>query len=446
MATQNVEAALAAYNSMISGMSAQDLQDLNAMMQAAGYFASQTGFEPGLGTVPAAGTPTTTEQGITGYYIDPMTGELKPTLAAQTAYGGTATDPTLARAEAAGYFTNPDGSQTPTLAAQQQQADQAQKTLALIASLKGPANAFTQQAVLHGLNATGLSRAVDAIQGKYGLPTFSAPNANPQAASVQTLMDQVGAQQGAFVTTPNGQQTPEAATQDISWKPGDKIYTDPNGYAFVQVPTPTGANWVATGQKSVFAPGTFNTAATGGSSTAGTFTGAQANSPFVAPSPSSLSSGASGGATSNGAAGSWTGAGATYAAAPAPQASSGAINAGPTTDAGVGAGNTVLNPADGGTTVFGGTHIHVNGGTNAAGGASTLDPTTAAYVNALPAPNKINGPNWMNLDSNTQQFLLGAYQAAGYDPNDILSQVNAGLPQFKAPAAGGVASGGSITG
>lgn len=132
-----------------------------------------------------------------------------------------------------------------------------------VAQLGGPSNAFQQQAYLHGINEAGFSRAVDAISGKYGLPSFQAPQAQIQPMTMQTIADQLRA-----------------------------------------------------------------------------------------------------------------------------------------------------------------------GGT---AGANTKD-----YLAALPAPNKIVAPQWLALDSPTQQMLLSGYRAAGYDPNDVIGAVGKTLPQFKAPSFGAV--------
>jgi hypothetical protein len=266
-----------------------------------------------------------------------------PTLAAQQAYGnvqGATNNPyTLAAQEAAGYIggtgLGESGGGTETLAKQTLNADSGLNVLKLLSTLGGPSDAFKQQAVLHGLDSTGLSNAVGAIQGKYGLPTFSAPRAQPQAQSLGSLMNSVGS-------------------------------------------------------------------------------------------------------------GGWTGAGANYSALDnGGSQNSGVPGGGGTLAATQGAdGSYSVNPPDGGTTVYGGTHIHMN----SAGGASSMDPTTAAYVNSLPAPNKINGPNFERLDDNSKKFILSAYSAAGYDPADVLGQVGAGLPQFSAPKAGLVSASGALAG
>lgn len=69
------------------------------------------------------------------------------------------------------------------------------------------------------------------------------------------------------------------------------------------------------------------------------------------------------------------------------------------------------------------------------GGGSAGPALTQAYINALPAPNKINAPAWMQLDPDSQQFLLGAYTKAGYSANDVLNAVHQTLPGFHAPVA-----------
>lgn len=72
--------------------------------------------------------------------------------------------------------------------------------LSLSASLRGPRNAFTQQAVMSGLNSQGYSNAIDAIAGRFSLPAFQAPQAQAQGASLATLAEDIrnsGQQQGS---------------------------------------------------------------------------------------------------------------------------------------------------------------------------------------------------------------------------------------------------------
>lgn len=75
----------------------------------------------------------------------------------------------------------------PTLDRERMQSGNALAALQLAASQRGPRNAFVQQAVMSGLNTAGLSRGVDAIVGGAGLPSFQAPQAIPQAASLGAL-------------------------------------------------------------------------------------------------------------------------------------------------------------------------------------------------------------------------------------------------------------------
>lgn len=60
----------------------------------------------------------------------------------------------------------------------------------LVGSLRGPANAFAQQNVLHGLNSLGLNKAFDALKGTYA-PAFTAPQTAPQPVSLANLGAQV---------------------------------------------------------------------------------------------------------------------------------------------------------------------------------------------------------------------------------------------------------------
>lgn len=245
----------------------------------------------------------------------PFGGMGSSTLQAEQLYGnaaGSQANPNTLEAQTnTGYIggtgLGENGGGVATTTEQQLQQQGGLGVLNLIGSLSGPENAFQQQAVLNGLDSTGLSKAVGAIQGKYGLPTFQAPQANPQAATIQGLMNQVSA----------GTNMPGFAGSGGSSKP---VY------------------------------------------------------------------------------------------------SSGALQA-------------VQNP-DGTYSVP----------TNATGAPSTVDGGTAAYLNALPAPNKINAPNFLKLDPDTQKFLLSAYGAAGYSPTSIGNSLKATLPSFKAPAAGSIAA------
>jgi hypothetical protein len=66
--------------------------------------------------------------------------------------------------------------------------------IGLNAQFRGPRDAWVQQQVNRGLNAAGLTRDVGAIAGEYGAPAFQAPQATPQAASMQSAVaDMLGA-------------------------------------------------------------------------------------------------------------------------------------------------------------------------------------------------------------------------------------------------------------
>lgn len=84
--------------------------------------------------------------------------------------------------------------------------NQAMSALEMTANLRGPRNAFQQQSLLHGLNASGISTAVDAVMGKYNLNKSGAPNAAPEAATIQTMIEDMKAAGGG-----TGVQNPAVA-------------------------------------------------------------------------------------------------------------------------------------------------------------------------------------------------------------------------------------------
>lgn len=82
-----------------------------------------------------------------------------------------------------------------TLAFQQQtqQQNTGIQAAQLMASLRGPANQFAAANAMYGLNRAGVSNAVSALSGEYAAPSFQAPQALPQAATLQNLAQQLGA-------------------------------------------------------------------------------------------------------------------------------------------------------------------------------------------------------------------------------------------------------------
>jgi hypothetical protein len=252
--TANIPAALAAYDSLVNGFSPQDMARLNSMVESAGYWTGVTGFMPALGTVPGPGMPSTTEQGITGWYIDPTTGQMRPTLAAEQSLGDINGQRTLAATEAFGTNGQPGGETLaaneaagqninggPNLAAQEaqgfvfglptiQEQQQGLNTLQLLANENGPSNAFNQQAVLHGLDGMGLSKAVDAIAGRLKLPTVQAPQAEPTAASLSSLYQAVqnagAGQSGGSVS--GGSTTMPSSSGGFSAADGSNPFATPD--------------------------------------------------------------------------------------------------------------------------------------------------------------------------------------------------------------------------
>lgn len=61
-----------------------------------------------------------------------------------------------------------------------------------------------------------------------------------------------------------------------------------------------------------------------------------------------------------------------------------------------------------------------------------LPDTDTIYRYSIPNPNKIVAREWMRLPTSTQQFMLGAYEDAGWDPSDVLDAILKTLPRAAA--------------
>jgi hypothetical protein len=127
------------------------------------------------------------------------------------------------------------------------QSDQtAIQALQLAASLSGPKNAFQQQQVMWGLNQQGLSRAVGAISGKYDLPTTQANQANPEAAGLGSLGQDI-LNAGGQTTGPTGSDVAnQIASQYLNrgtggWNPNDVNRQTLEGYGNQQLTTQVAA-------------------------------------------------------------------------------------------------------------------------------------------------------------------------------------------------------------
>src|SRR5438128_2529917 len=108
---------------------------------------------------------------LLGYVTNSMPAPGTLTLDAGRLVGSVAGQDTLDKlAQIANYTGQYNGADT--LQKKAQDFAQGLGVMNLVGGLSGPANAFQQQAVLHGLNGNGMSRAVDAIRGTLNLPAF----------------------------------------------------------------------------------------------------------------------------------------------------------------------------------------------------------------------------------------------------------------------------------
>jgi hypothetical protein len=98
------------------------------------------------------------------------------------------------------------------------------------ANMRGPRNAFQQQAMMQGLNADGLSNAMDAMMGKFGASSVpGGPQANNEAATLATANeDMMGAgTTGNSSALDNLFKMAKGRTVDMTGKPE---YSDPSAY------------------------------------------------------------------------------------------------------------------------------------------------------------------------------------------------------------------------
>jgi hypothetical protein len=261
------------------------------------------------------------EGSLTGYY-QPVTVEYVP---GQNGAAGT-------------FKVTPTGERQKTLPRDQFDESKRQfdtnigmQGLNLLANMRGPRNAFQQQNVMSGLNELGLSKAVDAVAGRFSMPSFQANQAAPQRVSFQTMADDLryASGQRAYNQPQQGGGDP---TEAMLFEHGGSGATrtpgaDPSQAVYGPVSTPNFSTMPVGGQVGYQAPGTQP-----------------------------------------------------------------------------GAGAPV---------------------------------NTQAYVKALPAPNKIVGREFFGLPQDTQEFMLSAYEEAGYSPTQVVEGARrASMPKFAAPKAG----------
>ena len=316
--------------------------------------------------------------------------------------------------------------------------------LDLAASLRGPRNAFTQQQVLHGINEQGLSRAVDAIAGRITLPTTQAPQAQAQPATLQNFLADIYAAAG--LTPPfgiGGSQIIPPASQWASqltgaWdqlkaggaNPGEadwirmfsqfsgmdanvakQMYDRTNAWmganGWQRPPDALRDQWL----REIVAGGTGATAPAGQMTNEAA--GTQAGTPYAMTSP-----------TTN----------LNTVTAPSfrePTDIDRAYNDAysQAQQAAKGYSDMMFRYAPAGWQP--GSPINLGGAT-----AAPSTPTTSvdAYTQALVAPNKIVGREYVKLPGATQQFLLGGYEAGGHSGDDVEYAIKQGLPQFRAPS------------
>ena len=102
------------------------------------------------------------------------------------------------------------------LARRQQGSNEAFRRAELMASLRGPANAWKQLEVNMGLGNTGMANLRGALTGDYRAPSFQAPQARPVAATLETLTRDI---EGRPYADAPGEKTPTPQGSSIVAEP-----------------------------------------------------------------------------------------------------------------------------------------------------------------------------------------------------------------------------------
>lgn len=94
----------------------------------------------------------------------------------------------------------------------------------LMASLRGPANAFAAANALYGLSRTsGIPNSIAALTGDYAPPSFQAPQAAPTPASLGYLAGQLGGTAPSAVSAVSNAYAPPPGGTQVAYQPS----TDP---------------------------------------------------------------------------------------------------------------------------------------------------------------------------------------------------------------------------
>lgn len=294
----------------------------------------------------------------------------------------------------------------------------------LASTLTGPADYFKYLQALNGGN--------NILQNLYtgaGQPPGGAVGSTGGAQSLDNILSQFGlsSQQLTGGVLPNGTYGQMVGVN--GQQPPGSI---PNG-ANVPLGMPAGGG----------APSISGTPTSGGSSNGGSFGGFGGGGV-----PNGTPNGTPGWGASQGSTGTSTASG---VAAPTSQwspdsgmAAGGVLSAGgATAGGGYNMGGMTAPPNGGGS--FGGFSPGSGGGgvTGGTGGvAGSSSGVTGGSRFTLPPPNQIQPSAYNSLSPSAQQFVQGAYQAAGYNPQDLNWFMNAATPAATSTSTG-VAGGGT---
>src|SRR5215471_1070784 len=323
-------------------------------------------------------------------------------------------------------------------AAQAQQQSQAMGYLNLLSNLRGPADWAKYQQVL-GSTPGGMRDLVAAAMGQYVPGGGATTGVAPQAASLQSMMAQVGGydysgQGGGQLNTPSvyqggGTYQPQPSTptwEQKAWAQQQGAAGAPQTLGQQQNAQGTAA-WNMEGNLQGGAPAqwtanTYGGAGTGWNAANATRPGATSSEQLTGGAyrtamPSSGHGGQIWQGPKSGSA--WDQYSQQQQAQNAAAGNFGVAQNMPQTQQAWGTGigtspnqqmtsNQYVQATGNGTNMYGGQQQQYN----------------------LPAPNQISSQSWNNFTPSQQQMLLGQYEAAGWDKNDVQALYNQSLPKY----------------
>lgn len=324
------------------------------------------------------------------------------------------------QAELTGYFKG-----APTLAREEQEATNAYRAATLLASLRGPTNAFQMAKVIQN---GGLSGVLAAASGKYGLPSFGGTDVAPQPVTMQQFLGdavsgRTGLEEGGSPYIPNQQPAPFVGPADVTPRIIDNpvnqsasgAFIGPSSVNYSPPATPAPSNQYnyqgsPDGSVYVYPPGTQAPQAA-----------SQVSSPTPTD-PSQLNAITGGGVYG-------------YSANPGNPTPGVTGPVQPKDTRTSSAAMDITTPYMPGSFVGPAQSTSAVPAPNPSGFIGPASASTDAYTR----PGQINAENYANMNPYNKDLLWAYYESKGWDPAAAKAEFEASLPKYGGPQFGRVA-------